>query len=73
MNGSCGNRKRGCEIDYALPHDRIIKPFSTEMLRDRNDIQAVLPASGVCPYQIMEENRPLEKVGAEANGALCLL
>lgn len=73
MNGSCGNRKRGCEIDYSLPHDRLIKPFSTEMLRDRNDIQTILSNSSSCPYKELAKFRPLEEVDTKATWSLCLL
>lgn len=73
MNGSCGNKRRGCEIDYSLPHDRLIKPFSTEMLRDRNDIQAVLSNSSSSPYKELAKLRPLEEADIESMGTLYLL
>ena len=73
MNGSCGNRKRGCEIDYSLPHDRVIKPFSTEMLRDRNDIQKILLDAGFYLYASVEEKGSLEKMGIETSRVMSIL
>lgn len=73
MNGSCGNRKRGCEIDYSLPHDSVLKPVSAKMLRDRNDIQTVLFSTGAYSNKIMEKERPLEKVAYKTPRSLRLL
>ena len=73
MNGSCGNKRRGCEVNYSLPHDRLIKPFSTEMLRDRNDIQTILSNSSSCPHKELAKFRPLEEAAIESMGTLHLL
>jgi hypothetical protein len=45
-------RRRGCEVNDPLPHDRLVKPFSVEVHGKGNDTQKVLSLAGV----------PLDKV-----------
>ena len=40
IKNSCNNR--GCEVRIILPFDRRVESLSAEMLRKRNDSQAVL-------------------------------
>jgi hypothetical protein len=63
INAKCGS-KRGCEIDYALPHGGVLRPFLSVYVASKGDIRQVRTISKLSMDQMAKETGSLEKKAA---------
>lgn len=63
IENKCGS-KRGCEIDYALPHDSEPQPFSSDVLPAGHDLQPLVPISYAYLDRKLEAPTSLSKMAA---------